>query len=497
MNRFRTLKTKLLYFSILISCLLTFLLSLVEIRHDMAEYNTFVQKEFSRFKETHLLYLADKIWAMEYKDLKKYAENEVQEQWFDSIRIYDIQGSVIATAGTQEPRSLTKKFDLTYHHNDKDVTIGSISLSATTPLFKNVVKERWKSVFAVNGLLVIFIFFCSYLFLEKLVLSRLKEIIAQTKDTNRFHSLKGNPLKISPRTNDEIDLLIKTMNMSSKQLYEELTKRKETEASLKFQAMLLDNIQDHVTATDINGKILYINKAEVKSTMRPKSELLQQSVEIYGEDNTRGVTQKEIIENTLKNGKWRGEVINYNASGDEIVMDCRTQVIFDDNGNPSQLVGISTDITDQKRFETEKGFLVTAIEQAAETILVTDAKGNIKYANSAFEKLTGYSREDVINKNPKILKSGNHDSVFYERLWNTISSGKVWKGEITNRNKEGNSFIEEATISPVREKRRDCKLCRSKTRYHSIKKNRTEITASGFEYFGCYCYFGSKRSCYL
>ena len=112
--------------------------------------------------------------------------------------------------------------------------------------------------------------------------------------------------------------------------------------------------------------------------------------------------------------------------------------------------GSATDITERKRAEIERDRLIRAIEQSGETIVITDAKGDILYANPAFEKTTGYLREEAMGKNPRVLKSGLHDESFYRHMWETLLAGNAWEGEIVNRRKDGSLFTEQATLSPVR-----------------------------------------------
>jgi len=107
------------------------------------------------------------------------------------------------------------------------------------------------------------------------------------------------------------------------------------------------------------------------------------------------------------------------------------------------------DITDRKRAEEVNARLSRAIEQADETIVITDAEGTIQYVNPAFEKTTGYTTEEAIGQNPRILKSDQHDDVFYKKMWETLSSGNEWSGEIINKKKDGTLFTENAVISPV------------------------------------------------
>jgi PAS domain S-box-containing protein len=101
--------------------------------------------------------------------------------------------------------------------------------------------------------------------------------------------------------------------------------------------------------------------------------------------------------------------------------------------------------------ERNREHLVAAIEQADEAVVITDAAGDIEFVNPAFEQVTGYLREEVLGKNPRILKSGAQDSRFYEDLWSTLAQGSTWRGRMVNRRKDGTTFEEQATISPVRD----------------------------------------------
>ncbi|MCD4690663.1 PAS domain S-box protein, partial [bacterium] len=95
--------------------------------------------------------------------------------------------------------------------------------------------------------------------------------------------------------------------------------------------------------------------------------------------------------------------------------------------------------------------LMSAIEQAAETIVITDSDGTIQYVNPAFGRITGYTRAEAIGQNPRILKSGKQDDAFYKEMWDTLTRGEVWCGRIVNKRKDGSLYTEEATISPVRD----------------------------------------------
>lgn len=112
-------------------------------------------------------------------------------------------------------------------------------------------------------------------------------------------------------------------------------------------------------------------------------------------------------------------------------------------------IGACWDVTDEKREEQRRRLLTAALECAVNAVLITDAEGRISWVNAAFTQLTGYSREEAVGQSPRILKSGRHDGAFYKKMWDTISSGSTWHGELVNRRKDGSLYTEETTISPV------------------------------------------------
>jgi len=109
------------------------------------------------------------------------------------------------------------------------------------------------------------------------------------------------------------------------------------------------------------------------------------------------------------------------------------------------------DISAARRAEEVQRRLATAIEQAAEAVLITDSEGIIHYINPAVERITGFRSEELLGKTPRVFKSGEHDQAFYRQLWDTIKAGNVWSGRFTNRSKDGRLYYEDATISPVRD----------------------------------------------
>ncbi|MGA2285553.1 MAG: PAS domain S-box protein, partial [Dehalococcoidia bacterium] len=123
----------------------------------------------------------------------------------------------------------------------------------------------------------------------------------------------------------------------------------------------------------------------------------------------------------------------------------------DSEGRVGGLVGYFKNVTARVKTEEALRLQANALQAAANGIVITDPDGNIQWVNGAFTRLTGYSGEEATGQNPRVLKSGQHDKPFYDKLWKTILSGRVWQGEIVNKRKDGRLYTEEMTITPVRD----------------------------------------------
>lgn len=107
------------------------------------------------------------------------------------------------------------------------------------------------------------------------------------------------------------------------------------------------------------------------------------------------------------------------------------------------------DVTNQKEAQEQLRLQSVALAAAPYSIIITNTDGEIQWVNPAFSRMTGYTQEEAIGQNPRLLKSGRHDAGFYQQLWETILAGQIWQGEIINRRKDGQTYVEDATIAPV------------------------------------------------
>ncbi len=120
-------------------------------------------------------------------------------------------------------------------------------------------------------------------------------------------------------------------------------------------------------------------------------------------------------------------------------------------GDGSSVLVFFRDVTESKRRTAELALLSTALTQAGEVAFITDTAGTIQYVNPAFERVTGYSAAEAIGRNPRILKSGVQSSEVYRRMWETLAAGQAFTGTFVNRRKNGDHYVAEVIVSPVRD----------------------------------------------
>ncbi len=137
-------------------------------------------------------------------------------------------------------------------------------------------------------------------------------------------------------------------------------------------------------------------------------------------------------------------------NGEAAWMEVMSRPIYED-GRLTCFLGAMVDVTRRRKMEEKLRNLARAVEQNATVIVITDASGTIEYVNPAFERITGYTADEVLGQNPRILKSGVHPPEFYQEIWQTISRGDVWQGVVVNKKKDGLLYHESVVISPVRD----------------------------------------------
>ncbi|BAQ60613.1 diguanylate cyclase/phosphodiesterase with PAS/PAC sensor [Geminocystis sp. NIES-3708] len=227
--------------------------------------------------------------------------------------------------------------------------------------------------------------------------------------------------------------LTKSLQQQNQLLSDEILARKKAQLELKNSEKklktIINNNLNGMVIVDQNGKILFLNSEAEKLFNRKREKMLGEILGIPLEFD-------KIIELDIPHSSWQLITVEIRA----------VPIIWNDNN--VFLISL-TNITEQKKIEEKLNILFQASEQSPASIIITDTDGNIEYVNPKFEAISGYKEEEIIGKNPRILKSGHTTSKDYENLWATLTKGKEWHGEFHNIKKNGELYWEKALISPI------------------------------------------------
>jgi len=231
----------------------------------------------------------------------------------------------------------------------------------------------------------------------------------------------------------------------------DITRRKQAEENLRqlnaYNRSLLESSPDILATISPDGKIGDVNAAAESATGYSRQELIGTDFSTYftnPESARQGYLQVfatgkvQDFELELQHKDGHVTPVVYNAS-----------LYRDEHGNVAGVYAAAHDITKRKRTERQLVLLNTALESAANAIIITDKDGTILWSNPSFSRATGYSKEEIVGLTPRFLKSGKQDNDFYKSLWDTILSGKVWHAELLNRRKDGSLYYEDQIITPV------------------------------------------------
>lgn len=232
----------------------------------------------------------------------------------------------------------------------------------------------------------------------------------------------------------------------------------------------LDGLSLHICVLDEKGLILSTNEAwrafaRVNGTDPGRSPVGSSYLAACGQDEASAFA--EALREVLAGGRDRFEMeIGCGAGAEARWYLARVSRLA--SGGPGRTVISHEDITETRRADEQLRLVSLAVENSPVSVVITDPAGAIQYVNPHFKELTGYSAEEVLGQNPRILKSGMMPAAVFKQLWETITSGRVWKGNLHNRKKDGEFFWEHATIAPIRDKNGRI------DRYVAVKEDITE-----------------------
>lgn len=247
----------------------------------------------------------------------------------------------------------------------------------------------------------------------------------------------------------------KSIKVRTKNLEHEISERLQAEAAMRQTEekyrRLIKNLPGVVYRGYTDWSVEFIDKKIEQLTGYTVEEFNSRQInwsDIIFHEDIKAVSDDFVKALKSKNQSYVREYRIKAKNGSIYWIQDRGQVISNDK-ETEYISGVFYDITKQKQTEEESLLLATAIEHAAESVIISNRTGTIQYVNPAFEQLSGFSREDIVGENFRIFRSDKHDKGFYKEMWEVISRGNIWSGYITNRIKDNTLREFETIISPV------------------------------------------------
>ena len=242
---------------------------------------------------------------------------------------------------------------------------------------------------------------------------------------------------------------------------------REVKASRERYRSLFEGVPIGLYESTPAGQILDANPAciQILGLSDRESLLSADATELYVDHGQR-VLWQEALERQGSVDRFEARLARPN--GEIIWVRESAQLVRDEAGRTVSYRGSIEDITESKLAQIRLNTLAAVIDQSSETVVLTDLNGEIVYANPAFERASGYPIVEAVGQNPRILQSGLQDQAFYENLWNTIASGRLWAGVFVNKRKDGSFYREEAIVFPIQDDRGQA------INYAAVKRDVTE-----------------------
>jgi diguanylate cyclase (GGDEF)-like protein/PAS domain S-box-containing protein len=235
-------------------------------------------------------------------------------------------------------------------------------------------------------------------------------------------------------------------------LLEDIAERKRAEETRERLLDVLNAARDFVGSADTEGRLTYFNRAAREAVGLTEDEDVSQSfIHDYHPQESVELLQTVALPTAEQHGYWEGETEFLTRQGKRIPV---SQVIVAHRNAEGVLQAFSTiarDISERRRQDAELRLAASVYHNTIEGIVITDPAGIILSVNPAFTEITGYSPEEAIGQTPRILKSDHHDEAFYAELWKTIAETGQWQGELWNRRKNGEVFLEWQNINVVKD----------------------------------------------
>ncbi len=423
--------------------------------------NDYLDNEYRDYKETHemLMKMLDPELTrvqisgdFAYMNSFLNQEMDLHKKDWPQIIVYDREGHQLYPSTASVPASGKYIFELSHNLYFDGKPFGRLLLAVD---WANERQKDLQRIYQIEQLLIVAFaiiiltsaFWQNYLVRQPLL--RLQKAATRLAEGNYREKLPGT-------SNDEVGQLTRIfenmrvkLEQSHADLKQALTDARFSEAQ---QRAVINTMADALIIIDDHGNIESFNPAAERIFGYDAAEVLDQNIKMlmpepYASAHDAYLSRYQNTDDPHIIGQ-SVEVEGVRKDATTITIELRISEI--DIGEKRMFSGIIRDISEQKRTETELRIAAIAFD-TQEGIIITDPDANIVRVNHAFTHITGYSAEEVIGRNPRLLQSGRHTPEFYIRMWNSLIYTGQWSGEIWNRRKNGEIYLQWASLTAVRD----------------------------------------------
>lgn len=226
-------------------------------------------------------------------------------------------------------------------------------------------------------------------------------------------------------------------------------KQAELDEQRRLAASVFDSSSDAILVTTADAKVLSANGAFERVTGYSAEEVVGQNARFMSSGLNPSAFYRQMYATLLEQGHWRGEIVNRHKLGHLYTADLRINAVRDNEGAIQHYTGVVTDVTELRAAQERLQLAASVFTHANEGIMITTPTSEIIDVNEAFCRITGYSRGEVLGSHARILSSGRQGKAFYDQMWKALNTEKRWTGEIWNRRKSGEVYVEMLTITAV------------------------------------------------
>ena len=382
------------------------------------------------------------IWNYDYEAIEAIGKSFMQNDYIAGITIVDSRDKICVAEKKRNIVPIVKRSAKPTYFGEP---IGAVEITLASGYFNIWTRQLFWYISFIILINLLSLILLTGLFMRRSLNKPLRQLDELVTSYNAGHS--KFPRQEIPYV--ELRSFVETLQRMGQQIDDQMSAIQQAE---KKYRSIFENAMEGIFQSTMEGRIISANPAFAQILGYDSPESLMENVtdiarQHYVDPEQRRVFTRKLLDEKVVSGY---EVMYFQRNGEKIWISINARPIYDDRGHLMYLEGLVQDITLRKKTEARLRQLSTAVEQVADSIMITDRLGQITYVNPAFESSRGFALSELVDQHPDVLGVDAREISVYEEIWKTVNSGDTWTGRMVSRKKDGGTVIEDATVSPIK-----------------------------------------------